>query len=571
MSLIGISFSMPFIDSATLVCYDRDRIKSRGQTMSWWKNSVVYQIYPQSYQDSNHDGMGDLAGIISRLDYLEKLGVDVIWLSPVYQSPLDDNGYDISDYQAINPIYGTMDDMDCLIAEAKKRNIGIVMDLVVNHTSDEHEWFLEAKKGKENPYRDYYIWRDPVDGGPPNDMTSVFSGPAWEFDEASGQYFLHLFSKRQPDLNWENEEMRHKIYDMMNFWLDKGIAGFRMDVIDNIGKVPDEKIVVNGPKLHDYLQEMNKHTFGKYDVMTVGETWSATPENAVLFSHPDRNELSMVFQFEHIGLDEKPETSKWDLQPLSIVALQKTLTKWQTEIDAASWNSLFWNNHDTPRIVSRWGNDAEFRVESAKMFAILLHMMKGTPYIYQGEEIGMTNRVITDISEARDIETINLFNERLEKGYAAEDIFTSLNAKSRDNARTPMQWDASENAGFTNGEPWIPANVNYPEINVAEALAEQDSIFYTYQKLIALRKENPLMVYGTFTLLLPEHPTVFAYERAYEGEKWLIVGNMSANETTLELSQIATETVISNYDKEYGQLDGMVLSPYETFAVKVAH
>lgn len=571
MSLIGISFSMPFIDSAIAVCYDRDRIKSRGQTMSWWKNSVVYQIYPQSYQDSNHDGMGDLAGIISRLDYLEKLGVDVIWLSPVYQSPLDDNGYDISDYQAINPIYGTMDDMDCLIAEAKKRNIGIVMDLVVNHTSDEHEWFLEAKKDKENPYRDYYIWRDPVDGGPPNDMTSVFSGPAWEFDEASGQYFLHLFSKRQPDLNWENEEMRHKIYDMMNFWLDKGIAGFRMDVIDNIGKVPDEKIVVNGPKLHDYLQEMNKYTFGKYDVMTVGETWSATPENAVLFSHPDRNELSMVFQFEHIGLDEKPGTSKWDLQPLSIVALKKTLTKWQTEIDAASWNSLFWNNHDTPRIVSRWGNDAEFRVESAKMFAILLHMMKGTPYIYQGEEIGMTNRVITDISEARDIETINLFNERLEKGYAAEAIFTSLNAKSRDNARTPMQWDASENAGFTNGEPWIPANVNYPEINVAEALAEQDSIFYTYQKLIALRKENPLMVYGTFTLLLPEHPTVFAYERAYEGETWLIVGNMSADETTLELSQIATETVISNYDKEYGQLEGIILAPYETFAVKVAH
>ncbi len=568
MSLIGISFSMPFIDSAIAVCYDRDRIKSRGQTMSWWKNSVVYQIYPQSYQDSNHDGMGDLAGIISRLDYLEKLGVDVIWLSPVYQSPLDDNGYDISDYQAINPIYGTMDDMDCLIAEAKKRNIGIVMDLVVNHTSDEHEWFLEAKKGKENPYRDYYIWRDPVDGGPPNDMTSVFSGPAWEFDEASGQYFLHLFSKRQPDLNWENEEMRHKIYDMMNFWLDKGIAGFRMDVIDNIGKVPDEKIVVNGPKLHDYLQEMNKHTFGKYDVMTVGETWSATPENAVLFSHPDRNELSMVFQFEHIGLDEKPGTSKWDLQPLSIVALKKTLTKWQTEIDAASWNSLFWNNHDTPRIVSRWGNDAEFRVESAKMFAILLHMMKGTPYIYQGEEIGMTNRVITDISEARDIETINLFNERLEKGYAAEAIFTSLNAKSRDNARTPMQWDASENAGFTNGEPWIPANPNYPEINVAEALAEQDSIFYAYQKLIALRKENPLMVYGTFTLLLPEHPTVFAYERTYEDEKWVVVANMSDQPTPLGMNLTAVETVIANYDKTYTDLNGIILAPYEAFAVK---
>lgn len=536
--------------------------------MSWWKNSVVYQIYPQSYQDSNNDGMGDLTGIISRLDYLEKLGVDVIWLSPVYQSPLDDNGYDISDYQAINPIYGTMADMDRLIAEAKKRNIGIVMDLVVNHTSDEHEWFLEAKKGKDNPYRDYYIWRDPVDGGPPNDMTSVFSGPAWQFDEASGQYFLHLFSKRQPDLNWENEEMRHQIYNMMNFWLDKGIAGFRMDVIDNIGKVPDEKIVVNGPKLHDYLQEMNKHSFGNYDVMTVGETWSATPENAVLFSHPDRNELSMVFQFEHIGLDEKPGTSKWDLQPLSIVALKKTLTKWQTEIDADSWNSLFWNNHDTPRITSRWGNDSEYRVASAKMFAILLHLMKGTPYIFQGEEIGMTNRVITDISEARDIETINLYHERMERGYAEADIFESLNAKSRDNARTPMQWDASENAGFTSGDPWIPANPNYSAINVTRDLEDPESIFYTYQKLIALRKENPLIVYGSYTLLLPEHPTIFAYERTYEDEKWVVVANMSDQPTPLGMNLTAVETVIANYDKTYTDLNGIILAPYEAFAVK---
>ena len=537
--------------------------------MSWWKNSVVYQIYPQSYQDSNNDGMGDLPGIISRLDYLEKLGVDVIWLSPVYQSPLDDNGYDISDYQAINPIYGTMADMDRLIFEAKKRKIRIVMDLVVNHTSDEHAWFLEAKKGKDNPYRDYYIWRDPVDGGPPNDMTSVFSGPAWEFDEASGQYYLHLFSKRQPDLNWENEEMRHQIYAMMNFWLAKGIGGFRMDVIDNIGKVPDEKIVVNGPKLHDYLQEMNKNTFGNYDVMTVGETWSATPENAVLFSHPDRNELSMVFQFEHIGLDEKPGTSKWDLQPLSIVALKKTLTKWQTEIDADSWNSLFWNNHDTPRIVSRWGNDAEFRVESAKLFAILLHLMKGTPYIFQGEEIGMTNRVITDISEARDIETVNLYRERLENGYTEAAILESLNAKSRDNARTPMQWDTSENAGFTNGEPWIPANPNYSAINVHEALQDTHSIFYTYQKLIALRKENPLIVYGSYTLLLPEHPTIFAYERTYEDEKWVVVANMSDQPLILELDYMATETVIANYDKTYTNLNGITVAPYEAFAVKV--
>lgn len=540
-----------------------------GTKMKWWKNSVVYQIYPRSFQDSNGDGVGDIPGIISRLDYLERLGIDVIWLGPVYQSPGDDNGYDISDYQAINPEFGTMADLEHLIAEAKKRNIGIVMDLVVNHTSDEHEWFQEAKKGKDNPYRDYYIWRDPVDGGPPNDMKSTFSGSAWEYDEASGQYYLHLYSKKQPDLNWENEEMRNKIYEMMTFWLEKGIAGFRMDVIDHIGKVPEEKIVTNGPQMHTYIQEMNRHSFGNYDVMTVGETWSATPADAALYSDPARNELSMIFQFEHIGLDEQPGKSKWDLKPLTIIDLKRTLTKWQTEIGENSWNSLFWNNHDTPRIVSRWGNDQEYRVESAKLFAILLHMMKGTPYIYQGEEIGMTNRTISHISEARDIESINLYQERLASGYDEAEIFASINTKGRDNGRTPMQWDGSEHAGFTKSEPWIPANPNFLTINVVQALHDPQSIFYTYQQLIRLRKQNPILIQGTYTLRLPEHETIFAYERAFEGEKWLIVANMSSLPTPLPLEETASETIISNYGKKYHRLADLTLEPYEAFAVKI--
>ena len=399
--------------------------------MTWWKNAVMYQIYPRSFQDSNGDGIGDIQGIISRLDYLKELGVTGIWLSPVYESPNDDNGYDISNYQAINPEFGTMEDMDQLIEEAKKRNIHIVMDLVVNHTSDEHKWFKEALKGKENKYRDYYIWRDPVNGSEPNDLVSMFSGSAWELDEDSQQYFLHLYSKKQPDLNWENPAVRQEIYDMMNFWLEKGIGGFRMDVIDLIGKEPDKLITGNGPKLHDYLQEMNQRSFGNYDVMTVGETWGVTPEKAPLFASPERNELSMVFQFEHLTLDEKPGTSKWDLLDLDFLKLKQVFKKWQTELPDDTWNSLFWNNHDTPRIVSRWGNDEEYRERSAKMFAILLHLMKGTPYIYQGEEIGMTNQPISDIKEAEDIESINLYYERLDQGYSHEEIIRSINAKGR--------------------------------------------------------------------------------------------------------------------------------------------
>ena len=408
----------------------------------WWHHSVVYQIYPRSFQDSNQDGIGDLQGIISRLDYLAYLGIDVIWLSPVYESPNDDNGYDISDYQAIMAEFGTMEEMEELIEEAKKRNIRIVMDLVVNHTSDEHPWFIEARKNKENPYRDYYIWRDPVNGEEPNGLRSIFSGPAWQLEEQTGQYFLHLYSKRQPDLNWKNKQVRQAIYQMMNFWIDKGIGGFRMDVIDMIGKEPDKEITSNGPKLHEYLQEMNQATFGDKNLMTVGETWGATTEIAKLYSNPKRNELSMIFQFEHIGLDQQEGKDKWDLKPLSISELKKVLSKWQTSLGDEGWNSLFWNNHDLPRIVSRWGNDDVYRKESAKMFAILLHMMKGTPYIYQGEELGMTNCPIDDISEAKDIETINMYNERISSGFTKEEILESINAKGRDNARTPMQWNA---------------------------------------------------------------------------------------------------------------------------------
>jgi len=536
--------------------------------MSWWKNSVVYQIYPKSFQDSNGDGIGDIPGIITRLDYLEKLGINVIWLSPVYKSPMDDNGYDISDYRAIHPDFGTMEDMDQLIAEADKRGIKIVMDLVVNHTSDEHEWFQEALKGRDNPYRDYYVWRDPVNGGPPNDLESTFSGSAWEYDEASGQYYLHLFSKKQPDLNWENQKMRQDIYDMINFWLDKGIGGFRMDVIDNIGKVPDEKIVVNGPKLHDYLQEMNRETFSKYDVMTVGETWGATLENAQLYSDPDRNELSMIFQFEHIGLDEQDDSAKWDLKDIDFVELKEVLSKWQTDIGDKAWNSLFWNNHDSPRIVSRWGNDKEYRVESAKAFAILLHFMKGTPYIYQGEEIGMTNTPISDISEANDIETINMYHERIEKGYSKEEIIESINVKGRDNGRRPVQWSSEKHAGFTTGNPWQAVNSNYTEINVEEALKDKDSIFYTYQQLVRLRKENPIVVKGSYTLLLPDHESVFAYEREYEGEKWTVVVNLSEEKETLELGEGTVSSIISNYSREEYDLKHVELEPYEAFAYK---
>ena len=539
--------------------------------MSWWKKAVVYQVYPKSFNDTTGSGVGDLAGITEKLDYLKELGITVIWLSPVYESPGDDNGYDISNYEQIDPAFGTMEDMEQLIAEAKKRGIYIVMDLVVNHTSDEHEWFEEAKSSRDNPYRDYYIWRDPVDGGVPNDLQSTFGGSAWEYSEETGQYYLHLFSKKQPDLNWENPAMRQDVYQMMNFWLDKGIGGFRLDVIDLIGKQPDQLVTADGPKLHDYLQEMNEATFGHQDVLTVGETWSATVQNAKQYSNPDGSELSMVFQFEHILLDQQDDGEKWDLKPLNLVDLKRTLAKWQTELGDEGWNSLFWNNHDTPRIVSRWGNDEEYRQESAKLFAILLHLMKGTPYIYQGEEIGMTNYEMASLDDIYDIESINMYHERLAAGYSETDILTSINAKGRDHARTPMQWRGDQaHAGFTAGQPWIPVNDNFTEINVAQNLAEKDSVFATYQQLIQYRKDHDIVVKGDFQLLYPEHPAVFAYKRQWQDDAFVVFANVSEEVQTVDVAELSlNDVIINNYDEVTVRDGQLTLEPYQAIAITI--
>ena len=537
----------------------------------WWHSSVVYQIYPRSFNDSNGDGIGDINGIREKLDYLKELGIDVIWLSPVYKSPNDDNGYDISDYCDIMEEFGTMEDMDNLLKEANERGIKILMDLVVNHTSDEHKWFIEAKKSKDNEYRDYYIWRDPVDGHEPNDLGSTFSGSAWQYDETTGQYYLHLFSKKQPDLNWENENVRNEVYKMMNFWVDKGIGGFRMDVIDLIGKVPDEMITGNGPKLHEYLQEMNKAALEGNDLLTVGETWGATPEVAKLYSNPERKELSMVFQFEHIGLDQIEGKEKWDLKELELLDLKRVLSKWQTELEGQGWNSLFWNNHDLPRIVSRWGNDKEYRVLSAKMFATLLHGMKGTPYIYQGEELGMTNVKFEDINEYNDIESLNMYKDRLSKGYTHDEIMESIYAKGRDNARTPMQWDSTENAGFTTGTPWIAVNKNYNEINAKQCLQDENSIFHHYRKLIDIRKNNDTIIYGDYSLLCPEDKNIFAYTRELNGDKILVVCNFYDKEVTFSFDGEFNhaDILLSNYKDSSTLIEKLSLRPYEAIMFRI--
>lgn len=537
----------------------------------WWHSSVVYQIYPRSFNDSNGDGIGDINGIREKLDYLKELGIDVIWLSPVYKSPNDDNGYDISDYCDIMDEFGTMEDMEKLLKEANEKGIKILMDLVVNHTSDEHKWFIEAKKSKDNKFRDYYIWRDPVNGHEPNNLGSCFSGSAWQYDESTDQYYLHLFSKKQPDLNWENENVRNEVYKMMNFWIDKGIGGFRMDVIDLIGKVPDEMITGNGPKLHDYLQEMNKAALEGHDLLTVGETWGATPEIAKLYSNPKRKELSMVFQFEHIGLDQIEGKEKWDVKPLDLLDLKKVLSKWQTELEGEGWNSLFWNNHDLPRIVSRWGNDREYRVESAKMLATLLHGMKGTPYIYQGEELGMTNVRFEDINEYNDIETLNMYKDRISKGYSHDEIMASIYAKGRDNARTPMQWDSTENAGFTTGKPWLKVNKNYKFINAEDCLQDKDSIFYHYKKLIDIRKHNDTIIYGNYKLLLPEDKNVFAYSRELNGDKIVVVCNFYNKEINLNFKEDFNnvEILLSNYKDSSILMKDLKLRPYEAIMYRV--
>lgn len=531
----------------------------------WWKDAVVYQIYPKSFQDTDGDGTGDIRGIISRLDYLKDLGIDAVWISPMYRSPQDDNGYDISDYQDIDPMFGTLDDMDELIAEAKKRGIRIIMDLVLNHTSDEHRWFLEAKKGKDNPYHDYYVWKDGKEGIYPNDMKAAFGGPAWEWVPELKQYYFHQFSVKQPDLNWENEQVRREIYDMILWWMERGVGGFRLDVIDQIAKEPDKGITNNGPRLHEFLREMSRETFQKGDLITVGEAWGATPELAKLYSCPDGSEFSMVFQFEHSMLDQEEGKEKWDLIPLPFVKLKKCLARWQEELYGTGWNSLFWDNHDLPRIVSRWGDDGKYRAESAKMLAAVLHGMQGTPYIYQGEELGMTNVKFKDISEYRDIETLNLYEERTAAGYGKEEVMRSIYAKSRDNARTPMQWDDTEHAGFTKGTPWIAVNPNYREINAEGERKDPDSVYHFYRKLVRLRKEYQVFADGKFELLLPEDEQIFAYTRTDNESRMLVCANFSGEPVkwTMPEEWKDAETLIHNCEGTPGEN----LKPYEAYIV----
>jgi oligo-1,6-glucosidase len=507
-----------------------------GQPRHWWQSATVYQIYPRSFADSNGDGVGDIPGIIGKLDYLQQLGIGVIWLSPVCASPMRDNGYDISDYQAIAPVFGTLKDFDRLVAEAKARGIGILLDLVVNHTSDQHRWFIESRSARTSRHRDYYIWRDPgPDGAPPNDLQSTFGGPAWTLDRATGQYYFHQFAPEQPDLNWANPDVRSEIYRMMNWWLDRGIAGFRMDVINLIAKEPDRGITADGPRLHDYLQEMHREALAGRDVMTVGESWSATPKGALLYSGRDRAELSMVFQFEHVMQQWHEKWGKWQPGPFDLVALKRVISRWQTALADDGWNSLFWGNHDLPRAVSKYGNDRRYRVESAKMLATALHFLKGTPYVYQGEEIGMTNVPFSSIEQYRDIETLNMHRMHLEAGLSEADFIDGANANGRDNSRTPMQWTAGPNAGFTTGTPWIDLNPNFREINVAACIGDDTSIHAHYRWLIALRRKLPVVVHGRYTSYLDEHPKIMAYTRSADGTVLLVVANFFATPVTIEV------------------------------------
>lgn len=549
----------------------------------WWKESVVYQIYPRSFKDSNNDGIGDLNGIVEKLDYLKELGIDVIWLSPVYQSPNDDNGYDISDYQQIMEEFGTMSDFDNMLEQAHKRGIKIMMDLVVNHTSDEHRWFIESKSSKDNPYRDYYIWRNGKNGKEPNNWGSCFGGSAWQYDKATDMYYLHLFSKKQPDLNWDNSKVRDEIFNMMIWWCEKGIDGFRMDVISMISKdkdLPDgignglygdfSPYVINGPHVHDYLKQMNEKVLSKYDLITVGETSGVTIDEAKKYASEDGAELNMVFQFEHMDLDGG-ESFKWNKRKVDLIELKKVLSKWQKELEGKAWNSLYWNNHDQPRIVSRLGNDSDiYREISAKMLATCLHMMQGTPYIYQGEELGMTNMSFESIDDFRDIESINAYNELTSNGIINKnDMMEFLRYKSRDNARTPMQWDNTSNAGFTNVKPWICVNPNYTKINAQDQIKRQDSVFNYYKQLIKLRKQNPIIVYGTYDLLLANDSDLYVYTRTYENDKLLIICNFTDKEIKFNLPDEFKNSIvlISNYEQN-NIFKNSILKPYEAAVLK---
>lgn len=514
----------------------------------WWKSAVAYQIYPKSFQDTTGSGVGDLQGIIKRLDYLQTLGIDVIWLSPVCASPQVDNGYDISDYRAIDPMFGDLDDMRQLIQEGKKRGIGIMMDLVLNHSSDQHRWFLQAKTSRDNPYHDYYVWRDGTPDKFPNDMQATFGGPAWEWVPEVEQYYFHQFAPQQPDLNWENPALRREIYDMILWWMEQGVEGFRLDVIDQIAKEPDNKITGNGPRLHEFLRELSAETFQKGCLVTVGEAWGADISRAKLYSAPDGSELSMVFQFEQMVLDQQPGKDKWDLAPLPFVKMKQSYARWQQGLHGCGWNSLFLDNHDLPRIVSRWGDDGEYRVQSAKLLATMLHGMQGTPYVYQGEELGMTN-IRLPLEQYQDVEIRNMYKKRMAEGYPEEEVLRSIYAKGRDNARTPMQWSSEANAGFTTGTPWLPVNPNYTAINAEAALADPDSVFWHYKKLIALRKEYPVFVEGDFTLLEEEHPNLFVYQRGTGEEQILVVCNFGGGETRWTLPALwqDAQVLISNY------------------------
>lgn len=482
------------------------------ETAHWWKKSVIYQIYPRSFCDSNGDGVGDIPGIISRLDYLKALGIDVIWLSPIFRSPQDDNGYDVSDYRDIDPLFGTLEDVRELFAQAKRRGIKIMLDMVLNHTSDEHPWFLEARQSRDNPKHDWYIWRDGVPGTPPTDMISTFGGSAWQWVPECGQYYLHQFSVKQPDLNWKNPEVRHALYDMINWWTEQGAGGYRFDAIESIAKIPEAGIVEEGPMLHEYVKELSAATLQGKNLVTVGEAWSANIERAKRWSNPDGSELSMVFQFQHIIQDEIPGGNKWDRRPLYLPELKKVIGAWQRGLRGCGWNSLFWENHDLPRIVSRWGNDKEYRETSAKMLATLLFGLQGTPYIYQGQELGMTN---TDypLSDYRDIELCNMAKERLAAGWPEKTVMELIHAKGRDNARTPMQWSDARNAGFTSGEPWLRVNPNYVQINVENEEKQPDSVLNYYKKLISLRRENDVFFDGDYTAISEEREDIFAYRR----------------------------------------------------------
>ncbi len=550
----------------------------------WWKEAVVYQIYPRSFMDSNGDGIGDLQGIISRLDYLKELGVDVVWLSPVYQSPNDDNGYDISDYQAIMEEFGTMEDFDRMLQGMHERGIKLVMDLVVNHTSDEHPWFVESRSSKDNPYRDYYFWREGKDGKEPNNWASCFSGSAWKYDKTTDMYFLHLFSAKQPDLNWDNPRVRQDVFSMMNWWCEKGIDGFRMDVISMISKkpgLPDGQMFpgmvyanpgcINGPHVHEYLQEMNREVLSRYDLMTVGECAGVTIEEAKKYASADGKELNMVFQFEHVELDEG-KFGKWTDRRVDLKELKQTMSKWQTQLEGRAWNSLFFGNHDQPRSLSRFGCDApEYRVDCAKMLATCLHMMQGTPYIYQGEELGMTNCPFDSLDEVRDIESLNAFKELTGMGVITEaDMMRYINLRGRDTSRTPMQWDGSRNAGFTAGTPWIKVNPNYTQINAEAEMADRDSVFHYYKKLISLRKREKVIVYGSYRLLEPDSESLYVYTRTLGDEKLLVICNFTENETAYEMpEEFAGGMVLIGNCRREGLEKEISLAPYEALVIKV--